>query len=289
MTQTKGQGQSDITHFKQRDYTEFLRELWFRLAINALRRPHYPRTIIYIDTNAGSGYNEDVGCPGSPLIFLNEAERLHVNYQAYLVEKDPALFGKLGERVKGCNARAICGDNKEVVPDILSRIPKNSLGLIYVDPNGIPDWQMIADASRRAEKLDILIRFNTMALIRNYSNGYLPLPDYLKIINKKCWYGKDYYHSDKWHWSFLLGMNYKFGDWKSKGWRNFDSPDGDDLKDKLTYTKDDLQKKRQLPLTGLMQSTCDIPRLELSERKSSGGLKAFVSGVIAGLLRKYTI
>lgn len=281
------QGQSNITHIKQRDYQEFLRDLWFKWATNALRQPYYPRTLIYIDTNAGSGYNETVECEGSPLVFLNEAKRRGINYHAYLIEKDPALSAELTARVTSYNATSICGDNKDVVPDILNEIPKNSLGLIYVDPNGIPDWQMIANASQ-ARYLDILIRFNSVALIRNHSNGHLPLSDYLPSIKKQYRYGKDYYHSDRWHWSFLLGMNYEFGGWKKRGWHNLDTPEGQDLQDRLTYKKEDYQKKRQLPLTGLMQNTCDIPSLGLSERKRFGGLGESAKDAIAGLLRKFT-
>lgn len=290
MTQLKGQGQSDVTYLKQQDYQEFLRGLWFKWVIGAIQKPYFQKTIIYIDTNAGSGYNEEVGCNGSPLIFLSEAERLGLKYRAYLIEKDPALLARLSRRVFGYNAETICGNNGDIVPKILERIPPKSLGLMYVDPNGIPDWDMISSASQNEtmKKIDILIRFNSVALIRNHHNGYLPLPSYLEQIkNKPNWYGKDYYHSDEWHWTFLLGMDYRFGDWKAKGWRSFDNPDGQDLKDKLTYKKDDYQKKRQPPLTGLMQSTSDIPDLELSERKRFGGLRESVKDAIKGQLRKF--
>lgn len=285
---TKGQGQSDMTPFKQQDLGEFL-EFWFPLAKNALRNNprKFRRTITYIDTNAGSGDNPKHKCPGSPLIFCKQAEKEGVLYHAYLVEQDPDACQELKERVKGYDAEVICGNNQQIVPTLLDNLYPGSLGLIYIDPNGIPDWELIRQASihPKMASIDILVRYNTGAVWRNHHNGYHLNSD-IDNLQKRFKWGKDYYPFDRWHWSFLLGMNFEFGDWKKKGWYRLDTQAGQELKEKLADSPTQRQKKSQIALTGLMESTCNTPSFELSERKPFKGLKAYVKDAISAQLRK---
>lgn len=287
MPVTRGQGQSDMTEIKQRDYQEFL-TLWLTFVKNALRSPRYRKTIIYIDTNAGSGYNAEFDCPGSPVIFCEEMEKADIPYLAYLIEKRQDYCQELRARVKPFNAEVFNGDNQEELPLILDRLPHSSLGLMYIDPNGIPDWKIVNQASShpKIQTVDILIRYNTNAVWRNHHNGY-HLESDIDNLKKKFRWGKEYYPFDKWSWSFLLGMNYPYGDWQSKGWKRLDTEAGLNLLERLADSPNQRQKKRQIALTGLMENTCNTPRIELSERKSSGGLVGYVKGAIKGRLRKY--
>lgn len=254
---TKGQGHSFITEQKERDFKKFLESLWFKWVKNALRRSYYKREIIYIDAYAGCGKNPT--CDGSPIIFCSLAKKFGIKYQAHLIELEKDLSEQLCYNMSEYNAVVHHGNNREKLPEILSTIPRNSLGILYVDPNGIPDWQMIIDASRQLQlkRIDILIRYNTNALWRNlHHNGYLDLSEYLKAINKEYRYGKEYMPYDKWRWSFLLLMNYRFGDWKKEGWKDFKTKDGKELLTRLIYSPKQLQKKSQLSLfpTELMQN-----------------------------------
>lgn len=285
---TKGQGQSDMTRYKQKDYDEFL-SLWFKLARNALRNKNYRRTIIYIDTNAGSGHNIDSDCPGSPVIFCEYAKKEGLPYLAYLIEKDEDYCQELRARVKNYNATVICGNNQETISPLLSSIPPASLGLMYIDPNGVPDQGLIKLASnhKKSQTIDILIRYNSTAVWRNHHNGH-HLDNILSSLNKTYKWGKEYYQFDKWKWSFLLGMNYRFGDWQSRGWKRLDTEAGHDLEERLAYGPNQRQKKRQIPLIEPTKSTCSTPDLELSERRSLRERAVSVSNAIRGRLRKFT-
>lgn len=284
----KGQGQSDMTPFKQQDLAAFINKLWLGRAISASKKDYLAKTIQFIDMYAGSGWNPQHGLDGSPIILCKAAENKKVPYFLHAIEEIKESALELEQRLNAYNARVYPGDNRKFLPEILNRLHKN-IGLLYADPNGIPDWEAIARFSqdKRARFVDILIRYNSSAHWRNLHNGYL-LPESLNDVDKKFWYGKEVYHFDKkQRWSFLWGCNYEFGDWESQGWIAFSKPNGKDLLEKLTYGPTQRQKKSQFPLTGLIESTCNIPNLELSERKSSRGLKAFVKGAISARLRKF--
>lgn len=246
------QGQSKVTPIKQYDFRKFL-DWWFALA----RRASRGKPIIYIDTNAGSGYNQDADCKGSPIIFCEKAIDWQVNYRLFAIEQNRGRCSQLEmnlSRFRNCNI--FNEDNQKCMSGILSSLKSGLVGLIYVDYNGIPNWKMIEESSRHfnSSRLDILVRYNSGSLWRNQHNGYLRLPEYLCKVNKKYWWGKEPAKGDKWHWSFLLGMNYPFKSWKKEGWLSFETKEGENLKEELTYSPSELKKKKseQLPLTGLM-------------------------------------
>jgi hypothetical protein len=277
-----------MTPIKQYDLANFL-NWWFRLARGASKG----KPIIYIDTNAGSGYNPMSGCDGSPVVFCKKAMDWQVDYRLFAIEKDKSLYSQLVYNLSGFeNCNIFNSDNQVTTLEILQSLKSGLVGLIYVDYNGIPDWGMIEAVSRHqnSSRLDILIRYNSNALWRNRHNGYLELPEYLSNINKKCWWGKLPEKGDLWYWSFLLGMNYPYGGWEKEGWLSFATQAGKQLKERLTYSPGQLKKKRQakqLTLTGLMENIYSIPILELSEREPSRGLMGYVRDAIAGQLRKF--
>lgn len=252
------QGQSRMTPVKQHDYELFLRGLWFKwvkAVLSGCNAYKFKEKIIYVDTNTGSGYNDDYDCYGSPVIFCKTAESLGIKYKAYLIEKNTDLADQLKYRVKNYNACVCNDDNRKIVPDILNSIPSNLLGLFYVDPNGIPDWDMITKSSyhKNLKTIDILVRYNSVALLRNQHQGNLI--DYLSRIKKGYKFGKEYETYDKSHWSFLLLMNYPFNDWKVQGWKNLNTKNGRNLLDRLSLTKEQNQKKSQLSFIELIENT----------------------------------
>lgn len=291
MPVTKGQGQSDITNIKEADFHIFLSEWWLTLAKNALRRwQKYNNRLVYIDTNAGSGFNENCNCPGSPIIFCRAAKNADINYHAFLIEIDQDYALQLEDRVDQFNARVIQGDNRQITLDILSQLPPNTLGLIYIDPNGIPDWDLITKICKHqnAKTMDVLIRYNTNAVWRNLHNGKLALPDALEQVRsyKKNWFGKQVEPSDKWYWSFLLGINYPFKDWQKRGWLSFQTEAGKALEKKLAYSRKQYQKKSQMNLMEVTENTYNTRNSEQSGRKSSGEPAASANAAISGKSRK---
>lgn len=163
------QGQSDGTEFKERRLGAlFYINLKISKSSFLRSRPYF-----HFDLYAGSGYNEEVGCIGSPLAFLKAVEDSdRTNFYAHFVEKDPLSCDKLARRLAASKYPDRCflhpGDNAdfiEAIPHLIScrnQRPSNAVGSILIDPNGhnIP-WDQLAEISRLCPKLDMFFNYNT--------------------------------------------------------------------------------------------------------------------------------
>jgi len=191
MPRTKGAGHSRATIDKAAGLSKLLSQ-HVATVKKILGKPEYsgyPPIYHYIDAYAGPGYNEAEQCDGSPVIFLKTAKLLDVNYRAWFVEKDASLSTKLSRQIKGFgDCEVLKGDNAIVVPQIARSLPDNAYGLLYADPNGIPNFEMLSRVSMipKLKKFDILIRYNAMAVKRNEFQTGEKMLDLLSKINKKC-------------------------------------------------------------------------------------------------------
>lgn len=248
MPQTKGQGQSSMTADKEEGLGKILG--WHMNIVKRIfvKHPYYPAIYHFIDAYAGSGYNEKELCEGSPLIYLKTVATIGIDSYAWFIEKDDKLSAELGRHIKGYDRCEISkGDNARIVPEIARKLPKNAFGLIYADPNGIPDFDLLSKISRTLglEKFDILIRYNGAAVKRNEFQTDKKMLDYLREINKKHWIIRELRPGDKWQWTFLLGLNWGgIKDWKSQGFIKAITSTGitaeaEAIINTLNYTKDE--------------------------------------------------
>jgi len=252
MTVTHGIGQSAATPTKQVGLQLILEQhLATVRAIFAKHRGARWLTPVYqyIDANAGCGYNEDVGCIGSPLVFQSAVDRVAVSHYATLIEIDAGNTLLLRETLGNYNHhQIITGNNAEIVPDIVHRLPRNSYGVLYTDPNGIPDFEMLAGAARdpKLRRVDILIRCAASAVKRNLWQGEARLLEHLSAINKQFWIVREPERSDKWQWTFLLGMNWDgLRVMARHGFHYAHSDRGREILHRLNYTNDELAAMRQ--------------------------------------------
>jgi hypothetical protein len=133
------------------------------------------------------------------------------------------------------------------VPTIARSLPENAYGLVYADPNGIPDFDMLSKVSSisKLDKFDILIRYNAAAVKRNEFQTGERMLDHISRINKKFWIIRELRPGDIWQWTFLLGMNWDgLKAWKSQGFLYAITPDGikpeaAEVINELNYTKDE--------------------------------------------------
>lgn len=245
----------------------------------------------YIDVFGGPGFFE--GMKGSPVIFQEVATAASLSYDADIIEKDPDNYRELRRYVReSSHYRVHLGDNSDVLPQLGAR--KNQFGLVYFDPpqddHTVPlSFDLMRQCAARWKYIDLMLYISPALLKRTRMiNGYQPIEEYLSKIDKKYWIIRSLI--GKHQWTFLIGTNYPdWANWEKAGFYPIDSPKGRIVFDRANLTKEEFKKKVQPGLTGLMQNTCSIPHLELSERKQSSGPGAFAKGVIAGLLRKFTI
>ena len=201
----------------------------------------------YIDTNSGSGDNGPYG-PGSPALFLDAMRLLHMPYAAHFIDRESANAAALRDLVqrKGCPGNPVEvyeEDNREAMGRILPEIPAKAFGLIYMDPNGIPDFELLARVAEQLEKLDVLIRCPCGAIKRNG----LRLLDLLGKVKKAHWNIRRPLAGDSWQWTFLFGTNYRGGfcEWKREGFYSTTSPEGTETLLRLNFTADEIAQHQQ--------------------------------------------
>lgn len=244
-----GVGVSEKTPIKEQDFGIFLR--WHFIIVKSVwQRWNIPNGVYhYFDANAGPGYHESRDCPGSPMVFLATAKQMGIPYEAHFVEEDECIANALSKRVgKSPQAHTYCENNMQALPRLLRAIPLNRFGLIYFDPNGPPDFDLISKISGMPEtqKLDLLVRCSATSVkrVRQYTGRRLT--EQLARINKQIWIIKEIGQGDPHQWTFLLGTNYaNQRDWAREGWLRGDSVAGAIQLERMDSTNAELEARRQ--------------------------------------------
>jgi len=246
---TNGQGHSPMTPDKQSGLSAML-ALHMRVVANVFRKNAgwLRKEYLYIDTNAGSGANPEEGVPGSPLIFLDRVKSFGYPWTAHFIECEAANVHMLTGRLNGSrtpNVTVHHDSNVAVVPEILRTAPARSFGLVYMDPNGTPDWDLLSKVSREQPKLDILIRCPTRVLKRTRYQGAPSLVDAMEMVGKEAWLIREPIPGDRHDWTFLFGANYGFGAWGSERFYRTNSARGKEILEQLNYTKQEIEQLHQ--------------------------------------------
>lgn len=138
----------------------------------------WPGGLTYLDLYAGPGvcYRTDtrMRLPGSPVIAARAA---HPFRRILLCDVAAANAEACKLRIEqlGATERTTVfqGDCNEVVGDIASRIPTNSLTLAFIDPTGLDIVFSTMESIARARKVDFLVLFaDRMDLVRNVDLYY---------------------------------------------------------------------------------------------------------------------
>jgi hypothetical protein len=253
MSKMNGAGHSWVTADKQAGLAIFLAQHIAIAGAVIAKHGWASDTYHYIDANAGPGAYPDWGLDGSPVVFLKLACQSSIRFYAHLIEADKETARSLWETIGPhdfCKIHA--SDNKAILPIICAEsIRVNSYGLLYHDPNGQPDYDLLhlISVQPKLKFIDVLIRYNATAVKRNLHNEHKRLLDYLVCTGKQYWLIRTVLPGDAWNWTFLFGTNYKdFKPWTNKGFIRLDSPDGIDLFERLNYKQQERREKCQLNL-----------------------------------------
>lgn len=283
---TRGMGQSPVTLDKQDGLRCILRQHANTSKHIISKHPDwYTPTYWYVDTTAGCGYNEQVQCSGSPLIFLDEIERTHLDYRGIFIELDPVLAGLLKDNLRQSYSHVIAakpgqiavvaGDNREWLPKVCDLIPDGSFGLGYHDPNGEPDIDLLSTISTRWElrRFDLLVRYNSTAVKRNAHRSGRDLLGDISRISKTYLMVRRILPSDPWRWTFLYFSNWDgMTAWRSKGFVYADSAEGLQTLERLALTNEEYDRVHSpelpwQPNTGTIQNISQPRNLESSDVK----------------------
>lgn len=256
------QGQSEHTEEKQYGLGKVLSQ-WLSIMDRIVPKWKITTPVLYVDMNAGAGWNEEVNCIGSPLLFLSESEKHDFKKEIYFLDSSANSVVELGERILEAEPRdmtschLIVGDHHESLPGIIDK--HRGYGLIYHDPNGLPSFDLLREIYQRPNtgKLDILIRISgtNYKRIRNGTKAvsstvrYPNLKDQLRSINKKQWIIRDIVDKDEngnpradpFQWTFLLGTNWtEYKAWESQGFYKIESSKGAAILNRISYTVKEL-------------------------------------------------
>jgi three-Cys-motif partner protein len=146
-------------------------------------RPTFPKSLVYVDLFAGPGVlvtkESRTRKPGSVLLAASTEKPFN---RIIACEKDPALADALRQRLASCGvgSRAVVieGDCHEQIDKVIGEIPKESLTLAFVDPEGLHVKFTTLKALANSENaVDFLILVATeMDFHRNFER-YLSVED----------------------------------------------------------------------------------------------------------------
>jgi len=244
------QGQSAYTKDKERAIGSAL-SIGMRIVRSHPKLSQY--RYWHIDVCAGSGWNEQVGVPGSPRVFLDIAKSIDLeNFEAWFIERDRSAAESLVRSI-GPDKRCfvINGDNRDVLKMFSKRIaqfdrPKYAIGSVLIDPNGWLyrgrdgngfDPLELSDFLSTHRRIDVVMNLNvrTFRMLRkNEALGHrvMDLPavsDMPALFNKEHWLLSDVGSYGGNSWVRLIGRNMATGDNRAMGHYHMNSEKGTEI------------------------------------------------------------
>ena len=209
------QGQSKATRPKQEALAAFL--VAHARIVQVIQSKHgWAGPYCYIETNAGSGWNDKAGCIGSPLVALDQFMQCdRLEYRCTFIEKSRSSVDLLDERVPD-ECLVLNADHATALPGL--ELPRNAFGLVYADPNALKDAPFEAMrtffARPEAQRIDALININAHAVYRVIAGqkagnpgGYYDLPGIMRRVGKRHWWIRQPFNTPGNKWTFLFGSN----------------------------------------------------------------------------------
>jgi len=256
-----GYGYSNHTAQKQQELVYML-NAFIPICKGALSQwRNFDQTLYYIDLNAGPGTSLESCVIGSPIAFLELAQKHNASYQAILIEQELILCQQLQRAVVGYdNVTIYCNDHKYAIQHVIETTTRNRMGLLYADPNGDPrsEFEVIRQLTslREYDRFDVLIHFSATAIKRAKTEECLY--DYLEGVNKKYGFISD--PQEQWQWTFILATNWRGMPKLGPNWARIGTPEARERLAYLNNTKtgNSKNKKQKKTMNGHYQMTLPI-------------------------------
>lgn len=217
------------------------------------------RSYHYMDLTAGKGETPD-GLPGSPLVLLNQINELgHTGpFAMDFIERESENIGQLETRIADAVKQLRLTDNstirfhnnpyEEIIPQLMEFGDSRQFGLAFVDPSGnAPHLESLKLISEKRPKMEILIYVSATNIKRAYQYSGMHLSDYMAQVGKRYWIVRKPISWDAHKFTFLLGSNTElFKNYRSIDFYRLDSPEGEEIFERLEYTRDELQERKQM-------------------------------------------
>ncbi|MET7933449.1 hypothetical protein [Streptomyces sp. NPDC005322] len=236
----------------------------------ALMKRHRTRPYLYADLYAGPGHLEFDGRRflGSPLIAQELLTRAAIPYEAVHFEKDPEVAARLAEALwqptslldtPDAETSPIFTEAFETgLPRWLAQADHqpDRYGLVYSDPirDEIP-YELLNQAAALLPRVDLLSyvsatqykRRRGQDLKRNGSTELPLLGDHVRAVDKRIALIRK--PLGAWQWTFVLWSNWvDMPAWTNRGFHRLDSPEGQQILDRLNLTERQHREKANTPL-----------------------------------------
>lgn len=198
------------------------------------------------DANAGSGWNHEVGVPGSPAVFWHVAQICLTRMQPapFFCDRDlvamEQLRARLGHLPEAAGSILLPGDNEDGLAAFAEAIrrsetPRFAVGAVIIDPNGYfyrnakgigAPVKTLMWFVQEFPRIDIILNLclRTFHLQRGVGHDVMPPVDVLASLNKQHWLvaraGGQSRHL------LAIGRNMATGDHKALGLYDVDSEMG---------------------------------------------------------------
>jgi len=213
----------------------------------------------YFDLNAGPGihYDNKSGLKiGSPIIFLKEAMTKKLKSNVILFENGKEGKENCSSLLESISTLKIPSSfikytihnesNDRFLRNYYRQIKAISFGLVYHDPKGFPDFDLLSSIFRFGEhqRLDLMINCpcNTIKKTVYCSKCHetRKLNELISIIKKDYWLIRE--PCGPHQWSLIIGSNWNhFPKFKELGFLEKDSYEGQKLFEKLTFRAEDIK------------------------------------------------
>ena len=204
----------------------------------------------HLDLNAGSGWNEIAGCPGSPLVFLELAQQklTALPIYAWFCDINPVAIDKLEKcliqygHLPQQGVSLLCEDNQSVIGRYAEQIrrrdrPEHALGSLLCDPNawfyrnregvGVPVEEIFAFAEE-FPKIDIILNVNyrLYGMQRGAGQVVLSPGEIRAMMNRMHWVVSRQHLGGNNRFWLAVARNLSTGDHKGLGLHHWDSAEG---------------------------------------------------------------
>jgi three-Cys-motif partner protein len=249
---------------KQQNLDRYLR--WYCTWARQTITKHDWAEFVYIDCNAGPGNYAHKGyadIDGSPIVahriledqfgdrikryiwaewnkneYMRLQSKLNRMHVPYAEVPDPRKFRAYAQHGTLPKIWIYHGD----IEDVLHCLPESKwqFALIYHDPNGKPQYDMLRKFSSKWPKADWLININASAHKRNAQREDRVIDHIRQSIPDKQLFITDHVHG-KWQWLMALLTGHRgCGDWVRNGILSADREKASRLIDKVNYRSDEM-------------------------------------------------